>query len=142
MTGVASTRSPKFTYKYIGPFTIKRKVNDNAYELNLPPQLQIHPVLNISRLKQYHDPSDSFPSRPQPDHRPPADSIREDGAELFEVERIIAKRGSNRRVEYLVKWLGYPHWESTWEKGSSLLPDAEQAVEEYESRVRNLSDSQ
>lgn len=139
MTGVAGTRSPKFTYKYIGPFTIKRKVNDNAYELDLPRQLQIHPVLNISRLKQYHDPSDSFPSRPQPDHRPPADSIREDGAELFEVESIIAKRGSNRRVEYLVKWLGYPNWESTWEKSSSLLPDAEEAVAEYESRVRNSS---
>lgn len=139
MTGVAGTRSPKFTYKYIGPFTVKRKVNDNAYELDLPRQLQIHPVLNISRLKQYHDPSVSFPSRPQPDHRPPADSIREDGAELFEVESIIAKRGSNRRVEYLVKWLGYPHWESTWEKSSSLLPDAEEAVAEFESRVRNSS---
>jgi hypothetical protein len=139
MTGVAGTRSPKFTYKYIGPFAIKRKVNDNAYELDLPRQLQIHPVLNISRLKQYHDPSVSFPSRSQPDHRPPADSIREDGAELFEVESIIAKRGNNRRVEYLVKWLGYPHWESTWEKSSSLLPDAEEAVAEYESTVRNAS---
>jgi hypothetical protein len=139
MTGVAGTRSPKFTYKYIGPFTVKRKVNDNAYELDLPRQLQIHPVLNISRLKQYHDPSDSFPSRSQPDHRPPADSIREDGAELFRVESIIAKRGSNRGVEYLVKWLGYPHWESTWEKKSSLLPSAEEAIAEYESQVRNSS---
>ena len=139
MTGVAGTRSPKFTYKYIGPFTVKRKVNDNAYELDLPRQLQIHPVLNISRLKQYHNPSVSFPSRSQPDHRPPADSIREDGAELFRVESIIAKRGSNRGVEYLVKWLGYPHWESTWEKKSSLLPSAEEAIAEYESQVRNSS---
>ena len=37
------------------PFKVKRVVNDNAYELDLPPQLQIHPVLNISRLKAYRD---------------------------------------------------------------------------------------
>lgn len=135
MTGVAATRSPKFTYKYIGPFKVKRVLNDNSYELDLPPQLQIHPVLNISRLKQYHDPSRSFPSRPLPDNRPPPDSIREDGAELFEVESILAKRGVGRRTEYLVKWLGYPHWESTWERTSSLLPGAIKVVDEFESHI-------
>ena len=33
----ADKRTPKFTYKYLGPFKIKRVVNDNAYELDLPP---------------------------------------------------------------------------------------------------------
>ena len=58
----ADKRTPKFTYKYIGPFTVKRVVNANAYELDLPPQLQIHPVLNISRLKAYRDGQSAFPS--------------------------------------------------------------------------------
>lgn len=142
MTGVAATRSPKFTYKYIGPFKVKRVVNANAYELDLPPQLQIHPVLNVSRLKQYHDPSRLFPSRPLPDTRPPADSIREDGAELFEVESIIAKRGIGRRIQYLVKWLGYPHWESTWENITTLSQSAKEAVDEFESLVSSSTSDQ
>jgi len=62
----ADRRTPKFTFKYIGPFTIPRVVNANAYayELDLPPQLQIHPVLNISRLEQHRDGHAAFPARP------------------------------------------------------------------------------
>jgi hypothetical protein len=85
----ADKRTPKFTYKYIGPFTIKRVVNANAYELDLPAQLRINPVLNISRLKVYRDGAMSFPSRPSPDSRPPPEVILEDGAEQYEVESII-----------------------------------------------------
>ena len=130
----SDSRTPKFTYKYIGPFKVKRVVNDNAYELELPPQLQIHPVLNISRLKAYRDGHQLFPSRAQPEHRPPPEVIQEDGSALFEVESIIAKRGSGRRTEYLVQWRGYPHWEATWEKASSLS-GARDAVRDYERLV-------
>jgi hypothetical protein len=57
-------RTPKFTFRYLGPFKIKRVVNANAYELDLPPTMQIHPVLNIDRLKQYRDGRLAFPDRP------------------------------------------------------------------------------
>jgi hypothetical protein len=130
----SDTRTPKFTYRYIGPFKIKRVINDNAYELDLPSQLQIHPVLNISRLKAYRDGHQQFPSRAQPDHRPPPEVILEDGAALYEVESIMAKRGRGRLVEYLVKWRGYPHWEATWEKPSGLT-GARDAIRDYERLV-------
>jgi hypothetical protein len=130
----SDTRTPKFTYKYIGPFKIKRVINDNAYELDLPPLLQIHPVLNISRLKAYRDGHQLFPSRAQPDHRPPPEVVLEDGAALFEVKSIMAKRGSGRRTEYLVQWRGYPHWEATWEKSTSLS-GARDAIRDYERQV-------
>jgi hypothetical protein len=73
----------------------------------------------------------SFPSRPSPDSRPPPQVILEDGAEQYEVESIIASRGSGARAQYLVKWLGYPHWEATWEK-SPTLSGARDAIAEYE----------
>ena len=131
----SDTRTPKFTYKFIGPFKIKRVVNENAYELDLPPQLQIHPVLNISRLKAYHDGQRLFPSRVPPDSRPPPEVIQEDGAAVFEVESILAKRGTDRRrVEYLVKWKGYPVWEATWEPISSLK-QANQIVRAFEASL-------
>ena len=123
-------RTPKFSFKYIGPFKIKRIANANAYELDLPAPLRINPVLNISRLKVYRDPS-SFPSRPLADSRPPPEITLEDGVEEYEVESIIAKRGSGARAQYLVKWKGYPHWESTWEKPSAVAK-APEAMAEFD----------
>ncbi len=130
----ADRRTPKFTYKYIGPFKVKRVVNANAYELDLPRQLQIYPVINVSRLKTYRDGHALFPARAQPDSRPPPESVLEDGAALFEVESIIAKRGSGARTQFLVKWLGYPHWESTWEPLSALT-GAQDAIDDFEAQA-------
>ena len=93
----ADKRTPKFAAKFIGPFVVKRVVNDNAYELDLPPQLQIHPVLNISRLKAYRDGRVDFPAAPADQHPPTTESTRRaDGAEEYEVDSVLAKRGSRR----------------------------------------------
>ncbi len=35
--------------------------------------------------------------------------------ERFEIERIVDKRYRNDRVEYLIKWRGYPDSQNTWE---------------------------
>ena len=124
--------SPKFASRYIGPFTIKSTRGDNAYELDLPPQLQIHPVINISRLKAHKDGHDSFPDRPSPHPRPPPEVIDADGNQLYEVERILAQRGNTRSRQYLVAWKGYPLWEATWTPRSALLPGARLALESFE----------
>ena len=60
---VGDNRSIKFANRYIGPFKIVRVVGNNAYELELPPQMQIHPVLNVSRLLPYRDGLISHPHR-------------------------------------------------------------------------------
>ena len=129
----ADRRTPKFASQYIGPFRIVRVVNANAYELDLPARMRIHPVINITRLKQYHDGLSAFPARPVPNPRPPPEII--DGEERYEVESILAKRGEGRRTQYLVKWLGYDHYEATWEKSTSL-EGARDAVREFEEALR------
>jgi hypothetical protein len=91
-------------------------------------------VFNISRLKAYQDPS-LFPSRPSSVTRPPPEIALEDGAEKYEVERILAARGAGARTQLLVKWLGYPEWEATWERASSVKATAPEAVADYESLV-------
>lgn len=133
--------TPKFVAKYIGPFKVTRVVGDNAYELDLPPTMQIHPVLNISRLKTYHAGSDSFPFRRSLRNRPPPVVSREDGADEYEVDRILARRsrmtGHRRRVErveYLVSWKGYGLWEATWEAAASLT-GARDAVDAFEAQL-------
>ena len=132
---VGDRRSPKLHSKYIGPFRITRIVGSNAYELDLPLSMKIHPVLNVSRLKSYRDGSITHPHRAQPHHRPPPE-CDEDGAEVFEVERVLEKRGSNSRLEYLVEWKGYPRWEATWTSRRDMGGAAD-AIAEFEVEYAN-----
>ena len=41
-------------------------------------------------------------------------------AAQYDVEEILAEKGKNRRKRYLVKWLGYPEYRSSWEPRSSF----------------------
>jgi hypothetical protein len=131
---VGDNRTPKFTFKFIGPFRIKRVVGANACELELPESMKIHPVLNVSRLKPYKNGFVTHPDRHQPHDRPAPEFVREDGAEVYEVERIIAARGRGVRAEYLVEWKGYPSWEATWVRKSEM-GDARESIAEFEASL-------
>jgi hypothetical protein len=45
--------------------------------------------------------------------RPPPDVI--EGEEQYEVEAVRAHRWRNRKLQYLIKWKGYPESDNTWE---------------------------
>ena len=132
--------SPKLSQRWIGPFTVKRKLTPLAYELDLPSTLPIHPVFHISKLRP-HRSSDRFdPHRPPPPDRPPPEVI--DQEEEYEVEAIRQHRFSKWRgrmyKQYLVKWRGYPEWENTWE-WEDTLTNSHQVVEEYEQSIDSPS---
>ncbi len=125
-------RTRKLTSPYIGPYLVKRVVNENAYELELPPSLRIHPTINITQLKSYHDGAAAFPHRPQPHSRPDAESNDDNGAPSYEVARVLDRRTLRRgRVQYLVLWRGYPPEEATWEPLAHLAGSAT-AIADYE----------
>ena len=84
-----------FKPKYVGPFLMLRMVGDNACKLQLPEAMKIHPVVNVSQVKKYHDSL----------QRPPPIEI--DGEEEYEVEDILDHRRSGRGYQYLVSWTGY-----------------------------------
>ena len=48
--------SKKLDSRYLGPFTIIEKINENAFRLELPKHFRIHNVFNVSLLKKYHPP--------------------------------------------------------------------------------------
>ena len=99
-------------------------INPNAYELELPPQLRIHPVQNISKLRRYLRSPSRFEGRPQPLPRPPPECTDPAGDGEYIVERILAERRNGRSKQYLVKWTGYPVEESSWEPRKNLnCPD-------------------
>jgi hypothetical protein len=129
-------RSRKLDHKFIGPFEVRRRVSAVAYELALPSTLAIHPVFHVSKLRVYHSGSSAFPDRASAaPSRPPPEYIDGDGAEVWEVERVVAMREVRRgragvRKEFLVKWKGYPEWEMTWEPEAGLK-QAKEAVQRF-----------
>jgi hypothetical protein len=107
----------KLAHLFCGPFPIKRVINANAYELELPAHMRIHPTVNISRLRPYRDGRPAFPGRPASEalSRPPPEAVDPAGADVYELERLLAQRGAGANARYLVLWKGYPYTEATWE---------------------------
>ena len=49
---------------YVGPFKIVRKINDNAFELDLPLMKKVHWAINKYWFKKLHTRDDQFPKQP------------------------------------------------------------------------------
>jgi hypothetical protein len=118
----------KLSPKFIGPYRIIKKVSVTAYKLDLPNTFRIHPVFHISLLKPYHETSDF--SRTVP---PPPIFIPENQQEEYEVETILDKKIVKNKKQYLVKWMGYPLHDATWEPVEHLV-NANEKVKEFENQ--------
>ena len=57
-----------------------------------------------------------------------------EGAEEWEVEEVLAKRKRYGKMQYLVKWLGYPNSENTWEPEENLS-NASIKIQEFEMKI-------
>jgi hypothetical protein len=80
------------------------------YCLELPTQWSIHPVFHIYLLTPYHETIMHGPNFT----RPAPELI--DGEEEYSVERILDSQwfGRRWRLQYLVKWEGYPDSDNMW----------------------------
>ncbi len=72
----------KLAAKWTGPFTILEAVTREAFRLELPPQMRIHPVFHSSQLK----PTLGAPRRQAPIQ------LAGDTEEEFEVDAVLAER--------------------------------------------------
>jgi hypothetical protein len=91
-----------------GPFEIEEVRSPVVYQLKLPPQWNIHPVFHASLLMPYIETNEHGANY----MRPPPDVIK--GEEQYEVEAIRARRQRNNKLQYLIKWKGYPESDNTW----------------------------
>ena len=68
-------------------------------------------MFHASLLSPYHETTAHGPNF----SRPPPDLI--DGEEEYKVEYVVNHRrhGKARRLQYLIKWKGYPESDNTWE---------------------------
>ena len=107
--------SRKLSERWLGPYSITKLVGTNAMELRLPCSMCIHPVVNVSRVKPYHE---RLPG--QPVTAPGPSNVMEDCEEEYEVERIVNSRYKGKHLEYLVQWKGWSDSDRTWEPISNL----------------------
>jgi hypothetical protein len=101
----------KLRPKRYGPFKIIKEISPMAYQLRLPMARGIHNVFHASLLSPYHKMTAHGPNF----SRPPLELI--DGEEEYQVEHIMGHRkmGRGKKLQYLVKWMGYPDSDNTWE---------------------------
>ena len=96
----------KLNYKYYGPYTISEAIGKQAYKLKLLPSMKIYNIFYVSLLKPYigtNELNNPFPPL-----------IEVEGQEEYEVEEILDSRIHYNKLQYLVKWMGYPHLDNQW----------------------------
>jgi hypothetical protein len=128
----------KLLPKFLGPFTVLKKVGHVAYELDLDQALpRVHSVFHISLLRTFIPGGDQIP--------PPIPTVI-DGEPEYEVERILDHRdrqcGPNSRRtkrEYLVKWSGYGHEYNSWQLKSDCGNCVDLIQDYYNSRTQRQS---
>ncbi|KAJ8577048.1 hypothetical protein ON010_g2162 [Phytophthora cinnamomi] len=101
--------SSKFGPKWIVPYTIVRKIQNHAYELNIEAGNKLHPVFNTGSLLPYKD--STRLSRPN-------EAILADGGVDQIVKRLLGKRRHKQCTQYLVEWVGEE--KQTWEPIENL----------------------
>jgi hypothetical protein len=114
----------KLDDKRYGPFEITEKVGSRAFKLKLPKTWKIHPVFNVVKLHPYHPPETEIQAQP-----PPPPPITVEGEPEYEVEAVLDSRIRRGKLQYLVKWVGYPREESSWEPEDSVANAPERVAD-------------
>ena len=111
-SSVAFRSSMKLSPRFYGPYKVIEKVGTVAYKLALPPDSQIHNVFHVSLLRKHLGPitstiaqlptvSETATILPQPE---------------YVIDRRVVRKGKYRpKTEILVKWVGAPVEDATWE---------------------------
>lgn len=83
---LANRPTRKFMEKWIGSYTVKKVVSANAIELIFPKNMaQVHPVINISRVKPWKAPM-------QGQAKPPPPPVEIEGEKEYVVEEGLDSR--------------------------------------------------
>ena len=107
--------SQKLTERWLGPYTIIGLAGPNAVKLKLLRSLQIHSIVNISRVKPY-----LVPMEGQTLYHPGPVHMTKDRDNKWKVDHIVDSHLKNKKLKYLIHWRGYDDLDCMWEPKSNL----------------------
>src|SRR6202012_5992208 len=118
----------KFRARRYGPFKVKQVMSPVNYQLELPIQWTIHPMFHTDLLMPYQE-----TEMHGENYSHPAPKLIDDQEE-YEVEHIIdsQRHGRGRKLQYLVKWEGYPDSDNQWIGKDDVFAD--EAIWEFKLR--------
>ncbi len=102
------------------------------YRLKLPTQWSIHDIFHIDLLTPYHK---MVLHRPNYSRLPP-DLVK--NQEEYEIEKILDswRFSRGRKLQYLVKWKGYPDSDNEWVNKKDI--HADEAIREFKNQNPTL----
>ena len=105
----------KLDFKRQGPFRIVKKLSKLNFELELPLSMKLlHPVFHVSLLEPVVE--NQIVNR----QVPPPPPIEIDTFMEYEVEEILNSRIYRKKLQYLVKWVGYGPQDNSYEDADNL----------------------
>jgi len=110
--------------KQYGPFAVKEVLGPVTYRLTLPTRWKIHDVFHLGLLMPYKETEAHGPNFMEP----PPDLV--EGSEEYEVEKIKNSQVHRGKLQYLVKWKGYPVLDNTWEP-QGHLKNAQKHIDDF-----------
>ncbi len=118
-----------------GPFKVVQVMSPVNYKLELPTQWSIHSMFHTDLLTPYHKTATHGPNY----ERPPPKLV--EGLEEYEVEKILDLQqiGRGRKLQYLVKWKGYPNSDNQWVNKEDVF--TEEAIREFERQTNSATKS-
>lgn len=108
----------KLDIRNSGPFRVRAKISDHAYQIDIPPNWRIFDIFHVSLLRPFTPP---FSNSQIPALSPPIELSEDVSLPVYQVANILNSRNnsSTGKLEYLVEWAGR---EGTNEQVSWQLP--------------------
>jgi hypothetical protein len=95
----------KLDFKKLKLYKILERIKPINYQLELSIKSKLYPIFHILLLELVKGTHTPNAIEIQPEHE----------TDEYEVEKILDERQVRNQKQYLVKWLGYPSNENTWE---------------------------